>query len=267
MQHHVGIVLSGGGSRGLAHIGVLEALRENGIVPGCVSGTSAGALVGALYAAGYSAAEMFEFFLTKNPFRPSRLTFRKAGFVDTDKVVEDLRPYFPDDSFEALRKRLFVTATDLVHGRWDVFSSGPLVRPVVASCSVPLIFTPTGVDGCPFVDGGIVDNFPVEPLLGLCDVILGVYASPLPASDPADLQGSLAVAQRALEIGMFHSSRRSFHQCDLVLSPPELADHPTITLKVSRNVVEIGRRAALGRMDEIRALVERGRRGGCRAVK
>ncbi|MCL4807772.1 MAG: hypothetical protein KJ062_08240, partial [Thermoanaerobaculia bacterium] len=60
---------------------------------------------------------------------------------------------------------------------------------------------------------------------------------------------------------------RSFHPCDLVLAPPEHADHPTITLKVRRNVVEIGRRAALGRMDEIRALVERGRRGGCRAVK
>lgn len=267
MQYHVGIVLSGGGSRGLAHIGVLEALRENGIEPGCVSGTSAGALVGALYSAGYTTEEMFEFFLTRNPFRPSKLTLRKAGFVDTDKVVEDLRPYFPDDSFEALGKRLFVTATDLVHGRLDVFSSGPLVRPVVASCSVPLIFTPTEVDGCPFVDGGIISNFPVDPLLGLCDVVLGVYASPLPASDPAGLQGSLAVTQRALEIGMFHNSRRSFHHCDLVLSPPQLAGQPTFTLKVSRSLVEAGRAAALGRMDEIRTLVERGRRGGGRGAK
>lgn len=267
MQHHVGIVLSGGGSRGLAHIGVLEALRENGIEPGCISGTSAGALVGALYAAGYSAAEMFEFFVKRNPFRPSKLTLRKAGFVDTDKVVEDLRAYFPEDSFEALRKRLFVTATDLVHGRLDVFSSGPLVRPVVASCSVPLIFAPTSVDGCPFVDGGIISNFPVDPLLGLCDVILGVYASPLRAIDPSGLESSLAVAQRALEIGMFHNSRRSFHHCDLVLSPPALAGQPTFALKVSRSLVEAGRAAALGRMDEIRAVVERGRRGGCSAAR
>jgi len=267
MQYHVGIVLSGGGSRGLAHIGVLEALRANGIEPGCVSGTSAGALVGALYAAGHTAAETFEFFVTKSPFRPSKLTFRKAGFFDTDKVVEDLRPFFPEDSFEALVKRLFVTATDLVRGRLEVFSSGAVVRPVVASCSVPLIFTPTPVDGCPFVDGGIISNFPVDPLLGLCDVILGVYASPLPASDPAGLSSSFAVAQRALEIGMFHNSRRSFHKCDLVLSPAELAGEPTFALKQSRSLVEVGRQAALGRMDEIRALVERGRRGGCGARK
>jgi len=267
MQYHIGIVLSGGGSRGLAHIGVLEALRENGIEPACISGTSAGALVGALYAAGCTAAEMFEFFQTRSPFRPSKLTLRKAGFVDTEKVVEDLRPYFPEDSFEALGKRLFVTATDLVHGRLEVFSSGPVVRPVVASCSVPLIFTPTSVDGCPFVDGGIISNFPVDPLLGLCDVVLGVYASPLPASNPAGLQSSLAVAQRGLEIGMFHNSRRSFHHCDLVLSPPDLAGQPTFALKVSRSLVETGRSAALARMDEIRALVERGKRRGCGGAK
>lgn len=263
MRYDVGIVLSGGGSRGLAHIGVLDALRENGVEPACVSGTSAGAIVGALYAAGYPAGEMFEFFETSSPFRPSKLTLRKAGFVDTDKIVEDFRPYFPLDSFEALGKRLFVAATDLVRGRLEVFSSGPLIRPVVASSSVPLIFTPTEIDGCLFVDGGIIDNFPVDPLLGLCDVILGVYASPLSSSDASGLQSSFAVSQRALEIGMFHNSRRNFHKCDLVLCPPALAGQPTFALRQSRAVVEIGRAAALDRMDEILALVERGKKGGC----
>lgn len=260
MQYHVGIVLSGGGSRGLTHIGVLEALRENGIEPESVSGTSAGAIVGALYAAGYSSAEMFEFFETRSPFRPSKLTLRKAGFVDTDKVVEDFLAYFPEDSFEALKRRLFVTATDLVRGRLEVFSSGRLVRPVVASSSVPLIFTPTEVDGILFVDGGIISNFPVDPLLGLCDVILGVYASPLRSTDPSELTNSFAVSQRALEIGMFHNSRRNFHKCDIVLSPPALAGEPTFALKQSHAIVDLGRMAALERMDEIKALVARDER-------
>ena len=67
--------------------------------------------------------------MTKSLFRPSKLTLRKARFVDTDEVVEDLHAYFPEDSFGTLRKRLFVRATDLVHGRLDVFSSVPRVRP------------------------------------------------------------------------------------------------------------------------------------------
>ena len=267
MQYHVGIVLSGGGSRGLAHIGVLAALRENGIEPDALSGTSAGALVGALYAAGYSTAEMFEFFVKKSPFRPSRLALRKPGFVDTDKVVADFREYFPDDSFEALGRRLFVTATDLVRGRREVFTSGPLIRPIVASSTVPLVFTPTEVGGRLFVDGGIIDNFPVDPLLGLCDVILGVYASPLRSSEPAELTSALAVSQRALEIGMFHNSRRNFHKCDILLSPPALAGQPAFALKQSREVVEMGYTAAVARMDEIRELVSRGGPPGTRVPR
>ncbi len=203
---------------------------------------------------------MFEFFETRSPFRPSKLTLRKAGFVDTDKVVEDFLAYFPEDSFEALKRRLFVTATDLVRGRLEVFSSGRLVRPVVASSSVPLIFTPTEVDGILFVDGGIISNFPVDPLLGLCDVILGVYASPLRSTDPSELTNSFAVSQRALEIGMFHNSRRNFHKCDIVLSPPALAGEPTFALKQSHAIVDLGRMAALERMDEIKALVARDER-------
>ena len=226
MQYRLGIVLSGGGGRGLVHIGVLKALGEHGLEPDCISGTSAGAIVGALYAAGYSPEEMFEFFVRKSPFRASRFALGKPGFVDTDKVVADFREYLPEDSFEALGKRLFVTATDIVRGRREVFSSGALIRPVVASSSVPMVFTPTAVDGRLFADGGILDNFPVEPLLGLCDVILGVYASPLRAVEAPELSSTLAVSQRAFEIGMFHNSRRKFHHCDLVLSPPALAGLP-----------------------------------------
>ena len=255
MQYRLGIVLSGGGSRGLVHVGVLKALGEHGIEPEAVSGTSAGAIVGALYAAGYSADEMLEFFVRKNPFRPSRFALGKPGFVDTDKVVADFREYFPADSFEALGRRLFVTATDIVRGRLEIFSSGPLIRPIVASSSVPMVFTPTAVDGRLFADGGILDNFPVDPLLGLCDTILGVYASPLRAVADDELRTSIAVSQRAFEIGMFHNSRRRFHHCDLLLSPPALAGYPTLTLKPRAEVVDIGYRAAQACIDQIRELL------------
>jgi NTE family protein len=255
MPRSLGIVLSGGGIRGLAHVGVLEALTEAGIEAAVVSGTSAGAIVGALYAAGYSAEEMLGFFVEKNPFRLSKLALGKPGIFDTDKVVQDVREYFPEDSFAALGRKLFVTATDLVEARRVIFDSGPLIRPLLASSSVPLVFTPTELDGRWLADGGILDNFPVEPLEGRCDVLLGVYASPLKQVERKTLDSTLAISQRAFEIGMHNASRQRFGRCDLVLCPRELSRFGPFDTKAMQECLEIGYRAAGERLPEIRDLI------------
>ena len=260
MRYRLGIVLSGGGSRGLAHAGVLQALAEAGIEPDCVAGTSAGALVGALWAAGCGPERVLDFFQTASPFRLSKLaSLRKPGWIDTEKIEADFRAFFPGDSFEALHRPLFVTATDLAGARLEVFSSGPLVRPLLASASIPLLFTPTAIDGRMYADGGILDNFPVEPLLGLCDVILGVDASPLSEVAASGLRSALAISQRAFEIGMFHASRRKFHQVDLLIAPPALHGYGLFDLRRHREILELGRASAAERLDEIRALLDAGR--------
>jgi len=255
MRYRLGIVLSGGGSRGLAHAGVLRALNENGIQPDCIAATSAGALVGALHAAGRDSAEILRFFDDANPFRLSRLALRKPGVIDSEKILGSFHDWFPDDSFEALGLPLFVTGTDLGSGRLEVWSSGPLVRPLLASSAVPFVISPIQVDGRTFADGGIVNNFPVEPLFGLCDVILGVYATPLSTPVEGDLDSTFAVTQRALEIGMYHASKRKFHHADLVLSPTELSRYSTFDLRRHAEIVDVGYRAALRRMDAIGALL------------
>lgn len=257
MEFRLGMVLSGGGSRGLAHIGVLKALAEEGIEPDCLSATSSGAIVASLHAAGYSPREMLEFFQTKHPYRLSKLALRKPGFFDTDKVMADFLEYFPDDSFEALHKKVFITATDIVEGRLEIFSSGRLIPAILASSSAPLVFTPVEFNGHWYSDGGIVDNFPVDPLLGLCDVLLGVYASPLPRRERAELRSSLAVSMRALEVGMFFNSRRRFHRCGLVICPEALAAHGNFQTRRYAEILEIGYRTARERMPEILRLVSR----------
>jgi NTE family protein len=230
---------------------VLKALLENGIEPACVAGTSSGAIVGALYCAGYDAEETIEFYKVASPFRLSRFALRKPGFIDTEKIAEEFHRYFPEDSFEALDKRLFVTATDLARARIEIFSSGPLIRPIIASSAVPLVFTPVPIGDRLYVDGGVLDNFPIEPLLGLCDVLLGVYASPLSQLPERALASSLEVAQRAFELGMHAAARRSFHRCDYVLIPEALRGRPLFDVKRHREYVEIGYRAAIERMEQI----------------
>jgi NTE family protein len=252
MQYELGLVLSGGGARGLCHVGVLRALIEEGLEPDVVSGTSAGAIVAALYAAGYSTEAMLEFFEEKNPFRVGKLALAKPGIFDIDKVMADFLEYFPDNSFEALARRIFLTATDLVVGRAEVFASGPLVPAVLASASTPLVFTPTEIDGRWYSDGGIIDNFPVEPLIGHCDAILGVYASPLRTIREADLRNSLSVSQRAFEIGMYYNSKRKFHQCDLVLCPPELSRFGAFDTKHLDEIMQVGYRSAQNEIDTLR---------------
>lgn len=254
-RRRLGLVLSGGGSRGLAHAGVLEALAENGILPDCISGASAGALVGALHFAGHRAESILEFFERTSPFRLSHLApFGKPGWIDTEKIVDDFREFFPDDSFEALGGELFVSATDLVNARLVVFSRGPLIRPLLASASIPLVFTPTPFAGTLFADGGILDNFPTKPLAGRCRVTLGVYASPLHEAERDELASSMAVTYRALEVGMFLASQRKFRHVDLMLCPRQLRDYRTFDLKHHREILDIGYRAASEQIDEIRRL-------------
>ena len=232
MEYGLGMVLSGGGSRGLAHVGVLKALAEEGVEPDCLSATSAGAIVAALYAAGYSPEAMLEFFETKHPFRVSNL---------------------------ALRKKVFITATDIVDGRLEIFTSGRLIPAVLASSSAPLVFTPTEIDGRLFSDGGVIDNFPVDPLYGLCSTILGVYASPLLRRDRSELKSTLAVSIRALEVGMYYRSRDKFHQCDYLICPRELARFGNFDTRHYGEILEIGYRAARDKMPEILGLLERAR--------
>jgi NTE family protein len=184
------------------------------------------------------------------------VSVRKAGIIDTAKVMANFRAYYPDDRFEALKVRLFLTATDIVHARLRVFDSGPLIPAIVASCSMPLVFTPTEIDGRWYVDGGVINNFPIEPLRGRCDVLVGHYARPMRSVKQDDLSGVFAVSERALEVAMYSSSKPKFHECDVILHSPELSRYGMFDTRNHRAIFEHGRRTALGAMDSILAALE-----------
>lgn len=240
----IGLVLSGGGARGVAHIGVLKAIEELGIKITHISGTSAGAIVGAMYAAGNSWEVIFKFFKEVSVFNYRRYAINKPGFIDTLKFYKDFEGFFKNDDFASLEKKLFVTATNLIDGKINVFSSGELIRPVLASASFPGIFTPIPIKNGIYVDGGILNNFPVEPLIPKCDKIIGVFVNPLGTIQIEDLSHSYQILNRSLQISLGNQSLHKFKHCDFVISPAGLTKFGIFDLKTLDAIFEIGYREA-----------------------
>ena len=129
----LGMVLSGGGARGVAHIGVLKALRDDGIHVTHFAGTSAGALVGVMAAAGCSDDEMLAFWTDSQPFRIRHLAMRATGFFEATSYVDVLKDYVKYERFEELPCRLSVAVTAMVEGKIRYFSEGPLWPIVLAA--------------------------------------------------------------------------------------------------------------------------------------
>lgn len=236
----LGLVLSGGGVRGVAHIGAIKALEEHDIHPDIVSGSSAGAVVGALYCAGFSPEEMMTFFKVTPLFHLNRFAFKKPGFIDTDKFYSDFRKYFKDDAFESLKKKLFVTTVDILNGRLEIFEQGELIKPLLASCAFPGLFSPVLHKNVLYADGGILDNFPTKPIKDKCDELFGVYASPLSPISPDNLKYSVSVLERAIKINYSKRSYLNFADCAIVIRPMQLVNYGLLDVSKMEEIYEIG---------------------------
>jgi len=237
---NIGLVLSGGGARGAAHIGVIKALEEHGIHPTHVAGASAGAIVGALYAAGVPWTAMLTFFKTISIFQTNRYARKKPGFINSEKFYNDLKTFFPSDNFNDLEKNLFVTAANIIDGTQKIFSKGQLIKPIIASASFPGVFTPTEINGAYYVDGGTLNNFPVEPLEKQCDKIIGAYVNPLKEISIKDLKHSYTVVERAYKIKVAAESMSKFPSCDLIVSPMELVNYGTFEMRKVDAIFNLG---------------------------
>ncbi|MBE0423111.1 MAG: patatin-like phospholipase family protein [Lutibacter sp.] len=216
----IGLALSGGGMKGIAHIGAIKALEESNILPTHISGSSMGAMVGAFYAAGYAPEEIVAFFKEVPLFYPTRYAFGKPGLIDPANFYQDFKKYFPEDNFKALHKKLFITAVDMLSGNLKVFEEGELIRPFLASSAFPGLCSPVAINGSLYADGGILDNFPIAPLKDCCDQIIGVYVSPLDEIKADNLKYAVDLLQRAIRINFSNASAQKFSQCDLLIYPP-----------------------------------------------
>jgi NTE family protein len=160
----IGVALGGGFARGMAHIGVLKVLEQEGIPVRIIAGTSVGALIGACYCSGLSIEELEKVAHSVRFTTFARWTVSRFGFASNDRMVQFLNRTLKVKTFEELRIPLGITATDFNTGEGVVFHSGSMVDPVRASCAYPGMFLPVEIRGRWLVDGMLSHPVPTSPL-------------------------------------------------------------------------------------------------------
>ncbi len=206
----VSLVLSGGGIRGVAHIGLLAAMQDHGINVNAISGSSAGALVGALYSSGLSVNEMLDFFRNSTLFNVLNLAVTKPGILDSARYRK-LMGSVVKAEFGSLNIPLTICTTNLQTGEPVYFDKGDLITPLLASCAVPPLFSPVEIDGVVHSDGGIADNFPIDPLLiKEHGTIWGSYVIKPQHVDKDELSSMLKVSFRTSLTLMFQGNKHKF---------------------------------------------------------
>jgi len=274
----VSLALGGGGARGLAHIGVLQVLEQEGVIPGFIAGTSMGGLIGALLASGLRAAEIL---LLARRFRFPRW-FLPGGIVAWERLFPAVADALPR-SFDQLRTPLALCAVDLEEGCQVVLDRGDLLPAVRASCAIPGVLAPERIQGRWLVDGGVVNVVPVDlawiadPDLVVAVRIGGPRIRRMPQlgwrvtrmlsrlgaamPNPGTAKMSLEVLARAVEISLEHQASLCAAMTD-----PELWIEPDLGSMGLRDfdcldaAVAAGRRAAQEALPDLHRLLARGPR-------
>ena len=234
----IGIALCGGGARGIAHVGILKALEEAGIEPEFVSGTSMGAIVGAYYAEGLKPEEILDILSKPRFYKAFNIGIPYDGFTDLSYLKKLLTDNIKEDTFEALKKKLFVCVSNLNSGQYEIFGGGKLSTTVMASCAIPLLFKPVKIHNSLYVDGGLLNNLPMEPLLDCCDIIIGTNVNP---NKPVEkVEGLLNIGERCANLLIWENTRPRLRQCHIKLEIEEVFEFGTFDFKSAQQIYESG---------------------------
>lgn len=228
--YRLGVALSGGGARGFAHVGALKALEEAGMKPDVIAGVSAGAVAAVMYAAGVPLDEMLSLF-TSTKFtdfaRPSLI--HGDGMFSLMRFKQFIEEATGIDRLENLRIPTYVGVTDLDHGEPAEFHEGPLGERVVASCSIPIVFSPVEIDGIHYVDGGVLRNLPAWIIREKCETLIGINVSPLRTFEYR--KSFLDIGMRTYNLMAKANQQQDMDICDHVIITPELIHYQVFNLK------------------------------------
>lgn len=229
-QPITGLTLSGGGMRGIAHIAILKALEEHDLRPAIISGSSAGAVVGAFYAAGLSPDDMIDVVIKRSFFSRSSFRFRTNGIFSTRFLADLLKEFIPEDDFDCLKIPLTVAVTELTQGRTEYVSEGKLFDILIASASIPYIFPPVRLGDKVYLDGGIMNNLPIEPIRNQCDFLVGAHVNSI-EYQPFKRLSLLKELDRVIHLAIGQSVYQKAKLCNIFFDPPGMMQYGMLEKK------------------------------------
>jgi NTE family protein len=237
-KYKTGFVLSGGGAKGFAHLGILQFLAENGISPDIISGVSAGAIVGVFIASGKTPLETYQILTHGGFMKYTKIHLPTDGLLRLDGLKEIFKKEIPQEYIEELKMPLIVTATNLNTGKTEYFDKGPIHEVVLASSSIPVLFSPVEMNGRQYVDGGVLNNLPVEPLIGKCERIITQNINPVYETEK--LKNLVQVAMRTFHIGVHSRVEIAQKYSDLYIEPKDLDKYDLLKASQADEIFEVG---------------------------
>ncbi len=287
LQHRptVGLVLSGGSAKGFAHIGVLHYLEKEGIRPDYIAGTSMGSIIGSLYALGYSADEIQNIVYSQNwdSIISNRVTYRNTpmsektdagkyfmefslknrkfilpgALIGGQHIMELLNYYeawqsYGIHDFKKLPIPFFCVAVNLENGKTKIFTEGYLPDAVRASMAIPSVFTPKSIDGVPYIDGGIRDNFPTDLMQKIFhpDIIIGSFTGIRAKKELTTLTNVLT---QTMFLSAFDRYQKTKKLCDILIEP-DVSSYGLFSFNKYRGIIASGETAAEKKRSEIQLL-------------
>lgn len=237
-QYRIGLALGGGGARGFAHLGVLQAMYEEELTPDIISGTSVGAIVGAIIASGHTPKECMDFFSNKKLLNFARPTMSKNGFLKMDALEEQLAGFISVKTFEELKIPLVITASDINNAQAVHFETGELLPCIIASCSIPVVFTPKNIDKVDYVDGGIFMNLPVRPIRERCEKVIAVEINSINTS--GKVTNVITMAIRSFYLGLSQNIRTDRKMSDVFIEPKSMTRYSVMDLDNMHDIYNEG---------------------------
>lgn len=284
----VGLVLSGGGAKGLAHIGALKVIEKAGIKIDYIGGSSMGAIVGALYASGYSAAQLDSLFheinfnlLIQDGIPRSAKTFYEKEETEKYALTLPIQNYnisFPSglskgqniynlvslltlhlgniDDFSKLPIPFFCVAANIETGEQVILDSGSLAKAVSASSAIPSLFSPVKIDGMILTDGGVANNYPIEELKERgADIIIGVDVQDTLMSRE-QLGSAFEILTQINNFGTISEMKEKRELTDIYIKP-DISEFSVLSFERGTAIINSGEKAALRKMEELKALAEK----------
>jgi NTE family protein len=283
----IGLVLSGGGAKGFAHIGVLKVIEEAGVKIDYIGGTSMGAVVGGLYASGYNAAQIDSIFQTTNfdellndfiprssksfyekrndesyalvlPFNKFRIGIPEAlskGLYNFNLLSRLTRNVRHVKDFNQLPTPFLCIGTNIETGKQVLLNKGNLAQAMLASAAFPSLFSPIEIDGELLVDGGVANNYPIEEVRNLgADVVIGVDVQD-ELLDRNQLKNATKILVQITNLQSIEKMKSKIQDTDVYINP-DIKDYGVISFDKGKEIIRKGEEAAFSVYEKIHALTD-----------